>query len=91
MALLASHVRNKALLVLRERKRSSIVAGICDLLTRRSVDEVELEETHREVWTALRNLPADQSEVVVLKIWEEMTFAQIATVLEVSPSTRVVR
>jgi len=32
-------------------------------------------------------LPTEQSEVVVLKIWEAMTFSQIAEVLEISPST----
>ena len=45
------------------------------------------EDTNREVWTALRTLPTEQSEVVVLKIWEEMTFAQIANILEISSST----
>jgi RNA polymerase sigma-70 factor (ECF subfamily) len=84
-------VRNRALLIIRERKRTSLVASLCDLLTRRCVDEVEQEETHREVWSALRKLPADQSEVVVLKIWEELTFAQIASVLDVSPSTAASR
>ena len=33
------------------------------------------------MWTALRSLPAAQAEVVVLKTWEGMTFAQIAEVL----------
>jgi RNA polymerase sigma-70 factor (ECF subfamily) len=84
-------VRNRALLVLRTRKRVSIVRGICDLLTRHSVDELEQEETYREVWTALRKIPADQSEIVVLKIWEEMTFAQIAKLLSVSPATAASR
>ena len=80
-------VRNRALLVIRNRKRTLSVANLYDLITRRFVDEIELEETHRAVWTALRKLPSDQSEVVVLKIWEAMTFAQIAMVLETTPST----
>ncbi len=84
-------VRNKSLLVIRSRKRVSMVTSLCDLITRRTVDELEQEETHREVWKALRRLPADQSEVIVLKIWEELTFAQIASVLEVSPSTAASR
>jgi len=84
-------VRNRALVVIRSRKRASIVTSICDLLTRRAVDELEQEETHREVWAALRKLPADQSEVVVLKIWEELTFAQIASLLDVSPATAASR
>ena len=55
------------------------------------VDEVAAEETHRAVWTALRSIPAEQSEVVVLKIWEELTFSQIAELLEISPATAASR
>ncbi|MDZ4849608.1 MAG: sigma-70 family RNA polymerase sigma factor [Pirellulaceae bacterium] len=80
-------VRNRAILVTRNRKRTFSVTNLYDLITRRSVDEVDLEETHREVWTALRKLPSNQREVVVLKIWEELTFAQIASILELTPST----
>ena len=46
-----------------------------------------MEETHRAFLSALRTLPPEQAEVVVLKIWEEMTFAQIGLVLETSPNT----
>ena len=51
------------------------------------VDELEREETHREVWSALTTLPPEQAEVVVLKIWEELTFAQIGHILDISPNT----
>lgn len=84
---LLTMVRNESLLIVRKRKRWSLVHNLADLLTRRSVDEVELEETFRAVWLALRTLPSEQSEVVVLKVWESLTFAQIAEVLEVPPST----
>ncbi|MFK8113261.1 MAG: RNA polymerase sigma factor [Rubripirellula sp.] len=84
-------VRNEALVILRKKKRWSLVANLSDLLTRRLVDEVEREDMHRAVWVALRSLPTEQSEVVVLKIWEELTFAQIADVLELSPSTAASR
>lgn len=53
-------VRNEALVIIRNRKRALTISSLCDLLTRRSVDEVELEETHRAVWVALRKLPTDQ-------------------------------
>ena len=65
-------VRNEALGIVRRKKRWSLVSNLTDLLTRRLVDEVELEDTHRAVWKALRQLPSEQAEVVVLKIWEEM-------------------
>lgn len=80
-------VRNEALVIVRKKKRCSLTSDLSDLLTRNSVDEVELEETHRAVWQALRSLPCEQSEVVVLKIWEGLTFAKIGEVLELSPAT----
>jgi RNA polymerase sigma-70 factor (ECF subfamily) len=44
----------------------------------------DLEETARR---ALGKLPKDQREVIVLKIWHEMTFDAIAGALELSPNT----
>ena len=84
-------VRNEALAILRRKKRWSLVNNLSDLLTRRLVDEVELEETHRAVWKALRQLPVEQAEVVVLKIWEEISFAEIGEVLEISQHTAASR
>lgn len=86
-AYLLQMVRNESLLILRRRKRTFSIANLCDLVTRVAVDEVEKEETHRKIWLALRKLPVEQSEVVVLKIWEELTFAQIAEVLSATPAT----
>ena len=84
-------VRNEALVILRKKRRWPLMSSLADLLTRRCVDEVEQEETFRAVWRALRSLPIEQSQVVVLKIWEEMTFAQIAEVLELPPATAASR
>ncbi len=80
-------VRNEALLIARRKKRLTLLGNLTDLFTRRLVDQVEMEETFRAVWSALRSLPTEQAEVVVLKIWEAMTFAQIAEILEISPDT----
>jgi RNA polymerase sigma-70 factor, ECF subfamily len=41
----------------------------------------------REIESALLVLPAEQREVLVLKVWGERTFAQIAEQLETSPNT----
>jgi RNA polymerase sigma-70 factor (ECF subfamily) len=90
-AYLLRMVRNDSLVILRRRKRWGAILSLADLLTRRDVDEVQREESHREVWAAIRGLPTDQAEVVVLKIWESMTFAQIAAVLEISPATAASR
>jgi RNA polymerase sigma-70 factor, ECF subfamily len=37
--------------------------------------------------SSLDTLPSEQRAVVVLKVWEEMTFAEIADVLEISANT----
>ncbi len=84
-------VRNEALGILRRKKRWSLVGNLTDLLTRRLVDESELEDTHRAVWKALRRLPSEQAEVVVLKTWEEMSFAKIGEVLDISQNTAASR
>lgn len=90
-AYLLRMVRNEALLIGRRRRQRPMGDSLNDLVTCCAVDELEREETHRQVWSALRTLPPEQAEVVVLKIWEEMTFAQIGQVLETSPNTAASR
>ena len=90
-AYLLRMVRNESLAILRRRKRWCFVQNLTDLVTRRLVDQLDVEDRKQAVWAALRELPTEQSEVVVLKIWEEMTFQQIAEVLEISPSTAASR
>ena len=80
-------VHNVVLLIARRRQRCPVSGSLDDLVTHCPVDELEREESHRAVWGALRSLPPEQAEVIVLKIWEEMTFAQIAEVLELSANT----
>ena len=41
--------------------------------------------------TALRSLPVEQREVLVLKIWAGLTFDEIGTTLEISPHTAASR
>lgn len=84
-------VRNESLVILRRKRRWRLLDNISDLLTRRSIDEVEQEDTHRAIWLALRLLPTEQSEVVVLKIWEDLTFAEIAEVLGIPAATAASR
>lgn len=84
-------VRNESLLVLRRRKNTRLQGDASDLLIQVSVDERPSEETYRQIWLALRELPREQSEVVVLKIWEELTFAEIAELLDTSLATAASR
>lgn len=44
-------------------------------------------ETERQAMRSLANLPQDQREVIVLKIWHQYTFEEIGELLEVSPNT----
>jgi len=86
-AYLLQMVRNEALILVRRKRRWATASNLADLVTLRRVDELEQEETHRAVWAAIRTLPPEQAEVVVLKIWETMTFAQIGQILDTSPHT----
>jgi len=90
-AYLLKMVRNESLVILRRKKRWTLLGNLSDLLTQTRVDDSPIENMHLEVWRALRTLPTEQSEVVVLKIWEELTFAQIAELLEISPATAASR
>jgi RNA polymerase sigma-70 factor (ECF subfamily) len=84
-------VRNEALQLLRRKQKWSVAQGLLDLLTWSRVDELEREESIRAVWKALRELPTEQSEVVVLKVWEGFTFQQISQVLGIPAPTAASR
>ncbi len=43
------------------------------------------------VQEALGELPSEQREVVVLKVWDEFTFAEIAEALDIPPNTAASR
>jgi RNA polymerase sigma-70 factor (ECF subfamily) len=90
-AYLLRMVRNEALAVGRSKNRRAAATSVNDLVTRRSVDHLELEDTQRAVWGALRSLPTEQAEVVVLKNWEGLTHSEIAKLLGLSVNTVVSR
>ncbi len=48
---------------------------------------VEQEERRQRIEAALAGLPPEQAEVVTLKIWSELTFAQIGEVTSAAPGT----
>src|SRR5579859_7949549 len=50
----------------------------------RSSSETEAE---RAAMRCLEELPVEQREVIVLKIWHQCTFEEIAVVMEISPNT----
>jgi RNA polymerase sigma-70 factor, ECF subfamily len=51
----------------------------------------EGDERRQEIEAALQRLPDEQREVLVLKIWQELTFEQIGEVLGISPNTAASR
>ena len=51
----------------------------------------ELAEWKSEVESALADLPLEQRQVVVMKIWGGLTFPRIARVLSISPNTAASR
>lgn len=83
-------VRNEALKILR-KKRS--VRSLADVAQIGIADECVLDrqEANAQVQAAIAKLPPAQAEVVVLKIWEGMTFLEIAEVLGESPNTAASR
>jgi RNA polymerase sigma-70 factor (ECF subfamily) len=79
-------VRNEAITIVRRRKP---VVRLSQFTVPTIEDESALddEELRHHVRRAVRRLPPAQGEVVVLRIWEDMTFLEIATVLDQSPNT----
>lgn len=55
------------------------------------VTEIENRERARLLQNALNQLPAVQREVVTLKIWGDLTFAEIATALDIPANTAASR
>lgn len=49
------------------------------------------DERRQEIESALRLLPEEQREVLVLKLWQELTFDQIGEMLAISPHTAASR
>jgi len=91
-ALLLTSVRRAALDLARRRDRREAREDLADggLGDRDAFFEKlpgEGDERRLEIESALRRLPPEQREVLVLKIWQEFTFEQIGAALEISPNT----
>ncbi len=79
-------VRNEAFRLLSRRTPVPLPTVVLESHTDVGI-ELDQEDLRRSVQLALAKLPVAQSEVVVLKVWEEMTFAEIAAVMDESPNT----
>lgn len=80
-------VRNESLRIIQKRRTSRL--GEIDTQCGQEATEfmVQREETAERVQRVLKTLPKPQYEVVILKYWEDLTFAEIADVLGKSQNT----
>lgn len=85
-AYLVRIVRNESLTLLRKQQRQARQA-VADDIPIWEQPLCEQQDKSLLVQRAIAALPCDQAEVIVLKIWEEMTFHEIAEVLEQSQNT----
>lgn len=82
------HARRHARRTAREEKADG---GLEELECTFEPSPGEDADRRREIEAALQRLPAGQREVLVLKIWNELTFEQIGQALEISPNTAASR
>lgn len=76
--------RNRAL----NYKRGWLRRIARELESSRWFDRSEVEDPNElEAMRCLERLPAEQREVIVLKIWHELTFDEVGALLEISPNT----
>jgi RNA polymerase sigma-70 factor (ECF subfamily) len=80
-------VRNRALNHIRGQSRETDLADAAVWLE--SPDGSR--ETSLALQSALRALPEEQREVIVLRIWGQMTFEEAAVVIGISPNTAASR
>lgn len=85
-------VRNETLKLAESRRsRSRVVELLRTWASRPKFWFLPDDDWREQIQSAVKRLPPEQAEVVVLKIWEEMTFAEIAEVLGESPNTAASR
>ena len=89
-AFLRTVVRHEAYHLL-ERRPPSAEVPLLEQLADAPQGGPQQEEDRRQMEQALRQLTAEQREVVQMKLWEDMTFAQIAQALDIPLNTAASR
>jgi len=84
-------VRHEAYRLLARRRPTESLQNADTQLLEPVDHSIEHNEEQRQLETALRQLPPDQREVIHLKIYEQQTFAQIATLLAIPQNTAASR
>lgn len=80
-------VRNEALRIIQKRKKTGLEGAERGSNEESAESQIVQEETADSVRRILKTLPKSQYEVVILKHWEELTFAEIADTLGLSQNT----
>ena len=80
-------VRNEALRILQRNKARKRLPAAAASEPVSAEEQVLQQESAERIRRILDSLPAEQSEVVILKHWEDLTFAEIAEVLRISQNT----
>lgn len=80
--------RHQAFTLLRRRKREPSFEDVTVLeIAAPQNMSGESANAGQDWYALLARLPLEQREVIALKVWEEMTFADIAQVVRASPNT----
>jgi RNA polymerase sigma-70 factor (ECF subfamily) len=80
-------VRNEALRILQRNKARKRLPVAAAAMPASAEQQVLQQESAEQIRRILDSLPSEQSEVVILKHWEDLTFAEIAEVLGISQNT----
>ena len=84
-AYLFTAARHQAFTILRRRKREGAFEFSAEIA------ENEANDPPHDFPALLARLPLEQREVIALKVWEELSFAEIAHVIQISPNTAMSR
>jgi RNA polymerase sigma-70 factor, ECF subfamily len=91
-AYLRSAVRNECYRMLAQRQRRRESADSANVLEAAAANESPPSaELHQALERAMRDLPVEQREIVHMKVYEQMTFQQIADQLAISINTAASR
>jgi RNA polymerase sigma-70 factor (ECF subfamily) len=86
-AYLLASARNKAISMIRRRKREVTMDPANECFFNTAGLSPEQAFLAQRIEAALQDLPAEQREVVVLKVYEGLTFAEIAKITRKRPNT----
>lgn len=78
--------RNEALKIVQKRRSNRSLSVLFEPASQQK-NQAEEDDSSAFIRQAISRLPKKQAEVVILKVWENLTFAEVAEVLDESPNT----